>query len=671
MQRLALAVIVVFCSGTAVAQPPALKKTTPPTAKKSPQTSSRRTARRVVLPEGTNLGQSRILPPALREKLPLLYRAGNPWASYSVWRHKNQDASWVAGTPWHAWYISWLCTGQPEYLERAKAMELRAAWSADISGGMRNALRQEGIDACVRYEVLSPHLSDEARREWERRLKLMGDTMLAHCRVGDLDECLASLAVWMLLDRDLGTQYMAARQGPGVESSPADVRDYIADVMSPQQVAGGFFDASTAYYMNNAQLWLLAGAALGPDALPGFDNWARQAAGYFANSVSYDLAIAQASGDMEGDGSETRLLHFRLGVMWSLIALGYDQDGQLASLAARLTSADGGPPTAPQHLYPAGQYTWAFLFLDPSDLPRADFRRGQAQGLYVVPGAGIVMHHGPQSSCFAHLLTPKRDDHAYVGSWIDAVWRLEGENILERPGGYSIGSNEWHTHNGLTFKNNGWFWKRAFLGAEPTASGFKARGTMVGPAERYYHDVKQRGSPNDFLNCQIVSTLALDGRTFTFGHEWSSPGNTFPSWTGELPVIQQVIHTRYEPRKIERGYEWTLPSGRVVKAVSREADEINVQAKGPWWAIHFASRRLTGKMQVAVSAGEPPPKRSQIQLAGYTWTFGAKQETLRDGVHVGAGLGSEYAIVNGTLLVRGTDGTWFRWTGERWERSPR
>src|SRR5262245_11137383 len=349
MQRLALAVVVIICSGTAGAQPPAPKSAAPPAAKKSSQASGRRTALRVVLPDGVDSWQSRILTPDLRAKLPLLYRAGNPWVSYSVWRHTNQDANWVAGTPWHAWYVSWLCTGQAEYLDRAKAMELRAAWPENIPGGVRNALRQEGIDACVRYEVLKPHLSDEARREWERRLVLMGDTMLGHCRIGDLDECLASLAVWMLLDRDLGMHYMAARQGPGVESPPADVRAYIADVMSPQQVAGGFFDSSTAYYMNNAQLWLLAGAALGPDALPGFDNWAQQAAGYFVNSVSYDLAMAQASGDMEGGGSDTRLLHFRLGVMWSLIALGYDKDGQLASLAARLTAADGGPPTEPRH----------------------------------------------------------------------------------------------------------------------------------------------------------------------------------------------------------------------------------------------------------------------------------------------------------------------------------
>lgn len=616
-------------------------------------------------------GQSQILTPALRAKLPALYRAGNPWACYSVWRHENQDPKWVASTPWHAWYISWLCTQQPRYLELALQKELRATWPTDIPGGMRNALRQEGIDACVRYEVLKPHLSPDKRSEWERRLKLMGDKMLAHCRIGDLDECLASLAVWMLLDRDIKTSYMSARQGPGVESAPAAVRSYVAEVMSSKEVEGGFFDASTAYYMNNAQLWLLAGAALGKDALPGFDNWARQATGYFAHSLSYDLAVAQASGDIEGDGSETKLLHYRLGVMWSLIALGYDKDGALASLAARLTADGDRPPSAPSHLYPAGHHTWAFLFLDPSDLPKSDFRRPHPQGLFVAPGAGIVMHHGPKSSCFAHLLTPKHDDHAYVGSWVDAVWRLDGENILDRPGGYSIGANEWHNHNGMTFKNNGWFWNRRFLGAEQTPLGFRARGEMIGPCERHYHDVNKAGSPNDFKDCRVRTTLTLSGKTFTFTHEWSSPGNTFPYWTGDLPVVQQAIHSRQEPRKISQGYEWNMPSGRRVQATSAQAEEAIVQAKGPWWVISFQSRKLAGTMDVIVKAGDLPPKPAPLVFGGHIWSFGEQQQTLRDGVQVGGGLGSEYAVENNALFVRGTDGTWFRWTNEKWERSER
>jgi hypothetical protein len=51
--------------------------------------------------------------------------------------------------------------------------------------------------------------------------------------------------------------------------------------------------------------------------------------------------------------------------------------------------------------------------------------------------------------------------------------------------------------------------------------------------------------------------------------------------------------------------------------------------------------------------------------AGF-WTIGPDGETLKDGVHIGGGYGSEYICVTGLVWVRSSDNRWWEWTGLMW-----
>jgi hypothetical protein len=51
---------------------------------------------------------------------------------------------------------------------------------------------------------------------------------------------------------------------------------------------------------------------------------------------------------------------------------------------------------------------------------------------------------------------------------------------------------------------------------------------------------------------------------------------------------------------------------------------------------------------------------------GGIWTFGLNKETLRNGVHTGGGFGLVYKWLTGFVYVEGTNGAWYRWTGDSW-----
>lgn len=616
----------------------------------------------LLLLASTACAQSRILTPELRAKIPALVTAGEPHASYSVWRRApDKDPAWIANAPWHAHYYTYLATGDLESLERSK-IALRPAWpkhdidpEPEIPGGTHNALRQEGVDACIRYQVLKPHLSAEQRIEWERRLRVMGDAML-DARIGDMDECLSYYAAFRLLDRDLGTGYCAQRP---------DLETYVRQVFSAEAVAGGFFDASSEYHVNNCNLWLLAGAALDKD-LPGFDNWAKEAAKFFSRSVSYDGATAESHGDLQGsrEWRDYLMTHYRVGVLWSLHALGYDEDGACARLAARLLPPRVGEPYS---LYPAGQHTWAFLFLDPTDMPLAG---GQPfVGLHDVPGKGFALYHGPRTFAEVDLRTMALDDHDYDGAWASAKLYSDGEWILECPGGYGINDNCWLNHNSFALKGMGWPQqaKRVYHGAVATPTGFRSGGYWEGPSQQWYHgaDPPTEGSPSDWNGCRVDAAIALSDNTLTLEFTWTSPGHTFPSWTDGMPVAQLPIHTRCEPQPVTGGYQWTLPSGRVVRVLC-EGGTASVQPAGTWHRIVFASDKLAGTMRVVVNAA--PAVAPVVQHSGHAWTLGTEgnggRQLLRDGEHAGGGYGVLYRVgTDDKLHVRNSFGQWYAWDG--------
>lgn len=607
-----------------------------------------------------------ILPKALRDKLPRLVAEGNPWASYPIWhRDPGQDPSWVNSAPWHEWYLTYVATGDEDALKRVLAMELRAEWPDPFPDNqLDNALRQEGVDACLRYMVLKDHLTPEQRDEWTRRLAIMGWRMLDIARVGDLDVCLAFYASWKLLDA-LGIQgpwvdFLVHRHEDVSADKVAGAHDYIVAVMTDEQIDGGFFDASSSYFMNNAQIWLTAGAALGKDVLPNFDKWAKEAAGYFANSVAYDCSFAQSSGDMGGNGIQrpeeipdmTLLRHYRFGCMWSLIGLGYDTEHVLRRLCARL--AKDGVVEGPQSLYPAGHQTWAFLFLDPEDMPRTGLTPlVEPYGLYDCKGAGIFIHHTDDASLFGHMLTPKWDDHAYpgtatdpMGSWFDVVWRDGGEMILERPGGYARDTNQYWNHNGVALDEDGMSVKREYYGATELGDGFVAKG-------KFFSDTGQN----------LVTTVEYSPNSSLAITDW---------WSDGTDSVTRVIHTRHKPTETTNGWAWTLPSGRKVFATAYSLDVIamGVHEKGPWWEIRFEAQPqgAEGEMEMVISITEPEQPDQSLEHDGVVWSFGGAVDggflCLADGVPAG-GAGMAYAVTTaGKLALRNSYGNWFQWDGQ-------
>lgn len=54
--------------------------------------------------------------------------------------------------------------------------------------------------------------------------------------------------------------------------------------------------------------------------------------------------------------------------------------------------------------------------------------------------------------------------------------------------------------------------------------------------------------------------------------------------------------------------------------------------------------------------------------AGAVWTFDASHATLQNGVAVGGGSGTDYALVNGVAWVLGMDNppVWYAWNGSGW-----
>lgn len=61
-----------------------------------------------------------------------------------------------------------------------------------------------------------------------------------------------------------------------------------------------------------------------------------------------------------------------------------------------------------------------------------------------------------------------------------------------------------------------------------------------------------------------------------------------------------------------------------------------------------------------------PPLPSIVDASGATWTIGPSKETLRNGVHIGAGYGTKLLWYNAAVYAFGTDSAWYKW-GTVWE----
>lgn len=58
-----------------------------------------------------------------------------------------------------------------------------------------------------------------------------------------------------------------------------------------------------------------------------------------------------------------------------------------------------------------------------------------------------------------------------------------------------------------------------------------------------------------------------------------------------------------------------------------------------------------------------PPAPAVVDAEGAAWTFGPNKETLRNGIAIPYGYGTEYRLLAGRLYVLGTDANWYVWSG--------
>lgn len=66
------------------------------------------------------------------------------------------------------------------------------------------------------------------------------------------------------------------------------------------------------------------------------------------------------------------------------------------------------------------------------------------------------------------------------------------------------------------------------------------------------------------------------------------------------------------------------------------------------------------------STPEVPSSNPIIDANGAVWTIGEGGKILRDNRWAAGGTGSKILSLNGTIVVFGTDGNWWRWTGNGW-----
>jgi hypothetical protein len=95
---------------------------------------------------------------------------------------------------------------------------------------------------------------------------------------------------------------------------------------------------------------------------------------------------------------------------------------------------------------------------------------------------------------------------------------------------------------------------------------------------------------------------------------------------------------------------------------------------------------LTASIQVVDSTSAPTPAATELEAAtlaaasspdgtkatsitdssGNLWTLGSNRQTLRNGIHMGAGYGSIYKWYGGIVYVFGNDSRWYRWVNSTW-----
>jgi hypothetical protein len=171
-----------------------------------------------------------------------------------------------------------------------------------------------------------------------------------------------------------------------------------------------------------------------------------------------------------------------------------------------------------------------------------------------------------------------------------------------------------------------------------------------------------------------IKVYGTDQRWYTWtGSAWSAAAAT-PSPSGtRVPPAPSIVDNALS--------SWTIASdGRILRNGSQVSggygsiidwtnNVISVLGTDARWYTWTGSQ---WKVQAAVAQPSPdlteiPPSSSIVDATLATWTIASDLRTLRDGVQVGGGYGSDMLWYGGAIYVFGTDQRWYTWTGSSWQ----
>jgi hypothetical protein len=589
-----------------------------------------------------------VLTPELRAKWPELSKAGNPLAIYGTFSLEGGPA-WFAQRTIPVCYMAWLETGEQKYLDLACDDYLLMP---DVTAG-QGIVHLHEIYHARDYLLIKPHQSAAKNAEWERRLKALGNKMVAGVRSGnidqqgDFDQCLTYLCYWKILDKFIGTDYLS-------QPSPKAAQAWVNKFMDPRAFKGGPRDASSAYEHSTLGLLCWGVAIVGKDVFPWFDDWAKQYAEWLPASVSADGKDGVAWGDQQGDDGGK--VNNPVTACFLLAGLGYDTGGELRSLGKRLHphKAELGRAVT---VYPGGADALQFV-VDPQKLYDAPILPAK-DVLKVADGIGATVLRDSENFLQTHLANVvlrdgtwmETEDHHFRGGQAHYAWKYKGQRIVAQPYGYGIGGNEFFNLNALCLKSQGWFWARRFLGTEQTANGFVTSGEMWGPSQGLWQSTgpNRWTEFNAYDGCKVTSRIEYDrtGPLLIVRDDWTSPGDTFPSWTGELPVFQRCQHA-LGPIKddgtaltwevggiaVRAAYTLTDGEGNAVKpTVVVEPEPRYLNSQNYWRAfIQSPPDLLNGSLELRIGpVVEPvpgPPPSTDVEIRGVIRTVNGKRELV-------------------------------------------
>jgi hypothetical protein len=461
----------------------------------------------------------------------------------------------------------------------------------------------------VYQDVLTPMERDAyaaGLRAWTEHVMGFG-VWGAQTRLNDSDVVHGHIPLIHGTDLALGTNYRGLNAGdlfPGtakfVAVSYGQMRKAQEHNLRPE--LKGVLEESSGYNKGTAQLILMGSAACGIESYPEVKAWLPDLATTLRWDMTPDLKEYAQWGDVEGPHSLHQ--HAMLPLMYQVIGLGGDKDGQLLQLAASLE--------LPDNQFWANGWR-AMLCFDPRTLP--------AQSRYEAP-AGLrvtrdhVIYRNAETLFHVFAAAPTGMDHG-MSQPECRLWH-KGRWILDSPRAYQ----PWPTNQNasLAFGLEP-MPDRGLRSAELIDGGAKVVLETKGPryAQPYWD------APPSFVDLwRQTLTLKPGSLTRTDHFAGSKPTRLDRYYPHERvaiessPALQQLWHTPpgSTPTPIDGGFTWlcgdvplTLTSNRSAR-IERTAIGTNIgsyvdESQEGGWLIRFDHDALPASIESVLRWDEP------------------------------------------------------------------